>query len=664
MNIIQMNTKNKSFNELLSYEWLETNGLGGYASSTVLNCHTRKYHGFLVVNLDAPCGKYVVLSKVLDTVSHENRTFELTSSQYPGVIEIGGQPFFENYQLETHPVFQYRCDLFQITKEILMPTDENTVLIKYSLHQNSNGIHAVQLRIKPFIAFRNFHTLRKKCSEIQPITTVSSTPTVLQCVFDAALPAVFFQTQQALKFDPNELWYYNFEYQKEKERGFEYLEDLFTPGEILLDLSEENDVIVRCSLNEPAVDLPNLWMREIKERKHKLLKQPKKELKSTLQHAASQFLIRKQDNTSIIAGYHWFFEWGRDAMIALPGLTLYNGDTERYLKTLHYFSAHEHLGLIPNFIDPDPSKNAYDTVDASLWFCWSVQQYYSHTQDLNAVIALWPTIINIFHHYLVGTLFDIKVQENGLIYAGDRTVKVTWMDVMIDGVPITPRNGAQVEINALWYNALCFMRDISEKINDPIKNKIDLLIPKIEHAFLNEFWNEELGYLSDFINDHHKDNRLRPNQLFAVSLPFSPLPKSIAQKVMNIVKERLLTPYGLRTLSIDDPHYQGRYEGGPNTRDLAYHNGTVWPWLLGAFGEAYLKVFGKEEALVCLTPCLMAIQEHIEDQVYLGGLSEIFDGDPPHRPNGCISQAWSVAEILRLLSLLENDAPPFLGIPE
>ena len=337
-------------------------------------------------------------------------------------------------------------------------------------------------------------------------------------------------------------------------------------------------------------------------------------------------------------------------MIALPGLLEHNAlsktETLAILKT---FASHENQGLIPNFLGKTPEENAYNSVDASLFFAWAVQVYYTQTNDLKAIKKhFWPTLKHIFQHYKQGTLHNIKMNEKGLIEAGDEQTNLTWMDAMVNGKPSSPRYGAIVEINALWFNMLCFMQTLADTFKDSaLEKEITPIIQILKKSFTQTFWDEDLGCLKDFVAQDKESRAIRPNQLFAISLPYSPITKTMAKKILKTVQDHLLTPYGLRTLSPNDPDYIGIYSGDSHHRDKAYHNGTVWPWLLGPFTQALLKTLPKAQTTKILEPCRKALKDHLFE-AGIGTISEVFDGDAPHNPNGCISQAWSISEILRL----------------
>ncbi len=644
--------KTVEIRKLLVLEWLETNGIGGYASSTVINCHTRKYHGLLVVKLQHPAGKFVFLSNLEDSIQKEQEDFFLTSHKYPGVIYPEGYKNLNEFSANENPTFTYRSGKMQIKKEILLVHKENTVLIKYSGYKKEEK---AKLRIKPLLAFRDFHSLSHKNSSLQVRTSPCKKGFFVSLYH--GMPILYIQSSRIFQFHACPDWYRNFEYIEEKARGFAFHEDLFIPGVIEFDLKEGEDILLSASLQEQKEDLVRKWNMEISRRRARNRKLKGNSFQKTLQQAADQFIVEDQyGNKSVIAGYPWFLEWGRDAMIALPGLTLYSGREKDCLEILITFAEHEKEGLIPNYIGDTTEKTAYNSADASLWFAWAVQKYLGKTKDYKSVKKfLWLTLKRIFHHYKTGTIFNIKMLENGLLRAGTKDKHMTWMDAPAYGQPVTPLTGWPVEINALWYNLVCLVDELGNQFHDNITKKTETLMDKISLSFNKYFWITEKNYLADiYKEDGSLDTALRPNQIFAVSLPYSTLSGKRAQSVLKIIEQELLTPRGLRTLSPKNKDYHASYEGGSDERDSAYHNGTVWPWLMGHFGEALMKVSpDKKKAAAKLEEFLKKFEDHIKE-AGLFSISEIFDANPPHHPRGCISQAWSVAELLRLSLLVEK----------
>lgn len=643
-----------SFKKALSLEWLETNGLGGYASSTILNCHTRKYHGLLVSNLSEPAGKFVLLSQLEDIFIKNERAYRLSANQFAGALVGDNFSYYQEAEFKIHPYTIYQFGDTTIIKEILMPYQENTVLVKYTA---TNSGETGRLKIKPLAAYRHFHDLRRKNSGMN--VQVSDCRIGKQCHFLEKMPNLFLQIDTDFNYSNETVWYENFEYAVEKNRGYDHLEDLLSIGEFTVSLTEGQSVILSCGTEEQEGSLAAKWRKEIARRNRKPntgKKNRQTALQKQLKKSAESFLTisPRLGKTLITAGYHWFAEWGRDTCIALPGLTLYRGLEDECLTILETLAEHEKNGLLPNYLAEKPEEDNYQSVDAGLWFSWAVQQYYLQTKNYKSLAEkIWPTLKNIFTHYKAGTSYNIKMRDNGLLYAGSYELALTWMDALIDRQPATPRYGALVEVNALWFNFLNFMVEIGKKLRDPIVEDIKPLIKPLIAAFRETFWDKNIGYLKDAVNDDYQDFFIRPNQIFAVSLPYSPLTNKMSEITINTVKEHLLTPYGLKSLSsASDQHYKGKYEGGSYQRDIAYHNGTIWPWLLGAFTDALLKVMPDKKSVVAiLEPCFNALEFHLQE-AGIGTISEIFDGDPPHQPRGCISQAWSVAEILRAICLL------------
>jgi predicted glycogen debranching enzyme len=374
----------------------------------------------------------------------------------------------------------------------------------------------------------------------------------------------------------------------------------------------------------------------------------KNNLAESLAAAADHYIVSRGDQKTIIAGYHWFSDWGRDTMIALPGLTLPTGKYEVARSILRTFATHVNQGMLPNRFPDAGETPEYNTVDATLWFFEAARAFLDYTNDLEFVRnELYAAFTDIIAWHVHGTRYGIKVEASGLLTSGEPGVQLTWMDAKVGDWVVTPRTGKPVEIQALWYNALCIMENLAGKFGDEAGQKqYRNMAMATRESFNRLFWNENAGCLYDVVNEDLFDGSVRPNQIFAVSLPHSMLSLERAKRVVDTVQKHLLTPFGLRTLAPTDPQYRGHYAGGPVERDAAYHQGTVWPWLLGPFITAYIKVNGSDVSRQQAEDWLSPLYSHLAD-AGLGHISEIFDGDPPHRPCGCIAQAWSVAEILR-----------------
>lgn len=676
----------------LHSEWLDVNGRGGYASSTLLNCHTRKYHGLLVARLATPPGRYVLLSKFEDTFSCSARQYPLTCHQYPHNFFPEDYGFLKTFQQDVCPEFIYEGDGIRIRKSLMMAAEEDCLLVRYDLDDcPAPGV----LRLRPFLAFRDYHHLTRENPFLRAkILTVKNGFSIRPY---AGMPPLVIQTNIKPDWQEQPLWYHAFEYAEEAARGYEHHEDLFSPGILEIPLRKGKTVIVSVSLAPFYGRLCKKWDDE--ERRRRKLAQQDGVIAGTLGMAAPelhvqdqpgegttlsggegvgttispdegedqrllrlllragrQFLVRTPEGRpAIIAGYPWFGEWGRDTLISLPGLTFCCGRTREGTDILTNMARFERQGLLPNVFSEEDKSHAYNTVDAPLWYFWAVQQLLKYTGNNEAVVEknIWPTLKNILRQFLHGTIFNIYMDDNGLLHAGAEGRALTWMDACIDNRPVTPRYGYPVEINALWYNAVCFAAELAARFGDQ-EFYFQELIPRIRQSFQKTFWIEEGAYLGDVYHDGQLDRSIRPNQIFAVSLPHSPLDTDQGRQVVNKVRDELLTPVGLRTLSPRDPQYRGRYEGSSASRDEAYHQGTVWPWLLGHFGEAWLKVAAdREETRDALRLYLRTFLRRHFLEAAVGCVSEIFDGDSPHRPNGCISQAWSVAELIRLYTLTQ-----------
>lgn len=642
----------------LRTEWLETNGVGGYASSTIHNCNTRKYHGLLVAGLAAPAGRFTLLSKYEDSVVTASGESPLSCNCYPGVMHPDGHRHLTGFRLEEGPVFHYVIGDTLLRKRILMVHGENTVLVEYLVEQGSSP---VTLRLKPLLAFRRHHELKQADGFIHSQSTLLTQGISLH-PYDG-LPSIYIQASQSPVFTAHPDWYRNLEYFLEAERGYDFHEDCFCPGTLEFTLSPRDRIIVSASVMNHQ-DLPAIWDAEMDRRRacnQKAAAMARKAGSSDITRALPpliqsglHFPIRTPGSAraTIIAGYPWFDDWGRDTLISLPGLTFYSGRPELGVEILKAVAPHERDGLIPNCFAADPEHHAYNSVDASLWYYWAVQQMLECTGDLDTVRdLLWPVLKRIATRFMAGTHYDVYMAPSGLLHAGNQETQLTWMDATSHGKPVTPRYGFAVELNALWYNALVFCEELAGKFGEPPPWPTDLT-QRVKAAFIQTFWLDKEGYLADSLADGLLNESIRPNQIFAASLPHTPLTAAQRKRVVETVRRELFTPYGLRTLSPRDVAYRGRYEGDQPTRDAAYHQGTVWPWLLGHYGEAVLKSSRTPaKAAGELTKALRPLLSYSLTGRGLINVPEIFDGDAPHRPNGCPAQAWSSAELIRLFTL-------------
>ena len=628
-------------------EWLETNGIGGFASSTMMGLNTRRYHALLIAATRPPVGRIVTLSKLEETLIIDGARFELGANQYPGVIHPQGYRFLESFQLHPFPRFFYRIDAVGIEKTVFLVHGENTVVVRYELSGHLAAA-ACALEIRPFIAFRDYHSTTHANDFLSRHVEQGPGTAAIQPYPD--LPAMHFG-HNAESLEPSGCWFYNFNYERERERGLDSQEDLYSPFVLHFDLRRSPHASIIASLTEHDVDeCRALEAHEAERRRRIVADVPGNDpFARVLTYAAEQFLVSRGKRKSVIAGYPWFSDWGRDTMISLPGLTLVTGRFDDARNILGEFASSIDRGMLPNrFLDAGETAE-YNTVDATLWMFHAVFEFLRYTRDYEFVrTQLYEPLTDVIAWHERGTRYGIGMDADGLLHAGEPGVQLTWMDAKVGDWVVTPRAGKPVEIQALWYNALRVMERLASGFADHNQAAHYAgLAARAQSRFLELFWNEANGCLNDVVTPEGVDASIRPNQIFAVSLPHALLPQEQALRVVEVVEWELLTPYGLRTLAPRDPNYRGRFAGDPHSRDGAYHQGTVWPWLLGPFLTAYVKVHHESpEARQRADRFLDPLRAHLFD-AGLGQISEVFDGDPPHVPGGCIAQAWSVAEILR-----------------
>jgi len=697
----------QAIEDLLSTEWLLTNGRGSYASSTIAGCNTRAYHGLLIGSLRPPANRVMALSNCLEMIVSKGRISNLSTFEFADKFAPAGYEFLKGFRRDIGVHYDYQLPNVELTRSVYLLRDTDTAAIVYDF---TGVTEPVEFISRPFVGLRDFHTLQKSYATLSSKWVGSQTGGLL-IRYDVADSCELLLRCPAATFVEDRQWWFNFVYRSDRARGQAFTEDLWTPGffkcrvespvRVVLwaRLAERAERIARTVETDPcdsdSVDKvrQQLWRhqeslkRRAKSVKHDFqfpipdcrlensnLDVTSPKLLETLCLAADDFITGRQTaqgpTTTILAGYPWFADWGRDAFIALPGLLLATGRFDEAKSVLTTFAAAADMGMIPNRFDDRSEAAHFNSVDASLWFVNAAFQYLRATDDSETFgRQLLPTIRWILELYQRGTRFGIRADADGLITAGDERTQLTWMDAKYDGVAFTPRYGKAVEVNALWYNCLMQMRNLESQAcveGVPPSNRgqdardtiefYESLAEKVRIGFCDLYWNRDKGYLNDCIlPDGSVDDSLRPNQVFAVSLEHSPLPAEQQRSVVNAVQSRLLTPFGLRTLDPLSENYKGRYEGSPHDRDAAYHQGTVWPYLMGAFVEAYLKVneFSREskvEAAQFILPLL----RHLTANGCIGSVSEIFDGDTPQKPKGCIAQAWSVAELIRAYRLVSS----------
>ena len=640
-----------NFVESTSREWLETNGLGGYASGTISGTNTRRYHGLLVAATDPPVGRDVLLSKFEETLIVNGERFDLSSNQYPGVVHPHGYRFLASFRLDPFPVWNFKVGSVELQKTIFMVHGENSTVIEWVLIKSSRNSNSVcHLETKPLLAFRNHHHLRTSHSAFR--TDVVTADGNVSMKPEAELPRVYF-AHNARSVEYQGHWYRNFEYAIERERGFDYREDLYQPLGLTFDLKESATVIVTTESKRRTSEIPQLRTREIRRRTDLIIRSGIKDKALwPLVLAADQFIVARGTGKTVLAGYHWFSDWGRDTMIALSGLTLSTNRPEIARSILLEFSKHISEGMIPNRFPDSGAFADYNTVDATLWYFEALRAYVAKTGDLEFIRnGIYDKLAEVIEWHLSGTRYGIHVDTDGLLSAGETGVQLTWMDAKIDEWVVTPRIGKPVEIQALWYNALRIMADLSVRLGEvKAAANYNIMADTARASFNGQFWNSRQQCLYDAVNGDDKDGSVRPNQILAVSLPNTMLDQTKAKLVVDKVEMELLTPFGLRSLSPSDKNYAPFYLGTPIERDAAYHQGTVWAWLIGPFIDAYRRVHTDDAQIEArVGEMTTSLKAHLTEAM-VGQVSEIFDAEPPFRARGCAAQAWSVAELLRVLA--------------
>jgi predicted glycogen debranching enzyme len=656
---------------LATREWLVTNGLGGYASGTVSGVITRRYHGVLIAALEAPFGRTVMLSHIAEQLrfNHGQRV-EFGGRELSGAADVRGADHLTEFRLEAGlPVWRYEVEGITIEKRLFLPYMQNTVHVIYEL---LGGAELVELALRPSVNFRaqelpvseplgwpyEFHAIG---GDYQIGLLGSDLPTVRLNVFGSN--ATF--TLKGKRID-------NVLYPVEESRGYQARGNLWSPGYFRFTLqpgqraalvaSTESFETMKALGPEGALDAE-------RGRRRRLLAQASPDARegvaAELVLAADQFVVTPAGRSdeaarvrasgdearTIIAGYHWFTDWGRDTMIGLEGLTLVTGRHVEAGYILRTFAHHVRDGLIPNLFPEGEKEGLYHTADATLWFFHAIARYLEYSRDRLTLSLLYPTLKQIVDHHVRGTKFGIHVDTNdGLLTQGAAGYQLTWMDAKVDGWVVTPRRGKAVEINALWFNALTLMEQWANELADAAASEYRDRAEHVRRSFNSRFWYAAGGYLYDVVDvidsgETGDDAKCRPNQILAVALPHAVLDRMRWEPVVRTVREKLLTPVGLRSLAPDDPAFKARYFGDLRARDAAYHQGTVWAWLVGPFVDAWLKVYPEDR--VGAARAVEGFVPHL-DEACIGSISEIFDAEPPFTPRGCIAQAWSVAEVLRV----------------
>jgi predicted glycogen debranching enzyme len=626
----------------LSREILRTSRAGSYTCTTIIGCNTRKYHGLLICPVEAFGGeRHLLLSSLDTTIVNNGQSFNTGLRKYHGDNYVPkGHKYIEDFDILDLPGMTYRVGNVWLKQDRILVHYEEQTLIRFTV---LDADEEIKLQFRPFLAFRNIHQLTH--ANMWADTKVYPVKNGIKVKMYDGFPWLNMQFSCKNEFVPVPDWYTGVEYAEEQARGYDYSEDLFVPGFFEISAHKGDVIIFSASTSEENPGgLKAKYTREIK------TKTPRNNFENCLRNAAQQFIEKRGEDTSIIAGYPWFGSWGRDTFISLPGLALARSWEDLAGAVLDTQVKRMKGGLFPNMGSDD--NPAFNSVDAPLWFFHALQHYnLGTTEKWKKYGAPMKEVLNAYRH---GTSFGIQMRDNGLIYAEAKGKALTWMDAVIDGVPVTPRSGYDVEINALWYNAVCYTLECAKEAGDKSFIREWKNIPElIRKSFIETFWDEENHYLADYVNDETGKNlQVRPNMIIAASLAYSMLNTEMMKCVIDLTNRVLVTPRGLRTLSPAEEGYKGTYHGNQKERDAAYHEGTVWPWLIGPFCDAWLKLYG--EGGVSYIRKLISRFEETMTEAGISTISEIYDGDPPHSPRGAISQAWSVAEVYRILVLLKT----------
>ena len=654
------------FNEAIGNEWLLTNSVGGYASSTVLGVNDRKYHALLVAALRPPGERTVVLSKLDEDVKVADQTFQLGTNDFQGSTYPEGYKYLESFSLDPYPTYNYVTEKFRLSKKIVMPLDQNSAIAYYEV--NNRASTDLTVSVYPLVSYRHYHYVIANPLYLHQVNTDNSvelhfnnpaTTTIIRAIGDA-------------KFTEQPKWVTGVFYREEANRGESAVDNSYQPGyfQFTVPAGErktfaiaatiaENHEDAEGTLNSYGLSMPGLetFLAQELEKRREILSSfysannhvSVDDNLSWLLLSANDFIVKGTSTQRfIIAGYQWFGSWGRDSFVSLPGLMLATGRFDEAKSVLLDFANYFKRGLVPNLIDDKTGIPMYNTVDGTLWYINAVLQYLKYTNDQGFAKQIWPDLNDVVINHRDGTLNEIHMDSDGLLSHGPQ---LTWMDTVVDDAPFTPRAGKAVEVQALWYNALKTMELLGNRFNErQVAAEYREMAQKAKSSFNQRFWDESQGCLYDVIDPaNNPDPSIRPNQAIVGALDFQLLEQEKMRSVVNFVQNELLTPAGLRTLSPSDPRYKGKYEGTRPDRDRAYHNGSIWPWLTGPFTTAYLKANGYNQNNI-----QYAYQNFIKTLLDfglprggLGTLNEINDGDPPFTPRGCIAQAWSVAEPLR-----------------
>lgn len=610
---------------------------------TVAGVNTRRYHGLLIASFKPPAERYSVLPRLEETVECLGDKFELAAAQYPGAIQPRGFLLLQSFHLAPFPIWRFQTGANAIEKSLCLLDNRQAALIRYT------ALQPCRLQVRLFLSFRDYHALTHRNDALQQQAQILSDRMVFQPYPDLPPLAIF---HAPADFTPDNQWCLDHEYLREMDRGLDYREDLFSPGSLFFDLAPERPAWLVATVESDAFgaaltdnDVDRLLSSEVRRRDPASF-----HTGQILLRALDQFRITRHDGTpSLIAGYPWFTDWSRDTLISLPALRIGGFAEEETKQILQMLAAHRVHGLLPNRFSDRQSSPEYNTADATLWFFVAAHDLIAGTGDLAFLRdTLYPAARDIISWQQRGTDYGIQVDPSDqLLSAGTPETQVTWMDALVNNVPVTPRNGKPVEINALWYNALRIAAHWAGMLGfSDDRLSFEAQADQVLLSFRTAFWNPSRDCLYDVVRQVGPDPSVRPNQLFAISLPFPLLDRGRGQSVVNVVRQELLTPVGLRTLAPGDPAYRPHFQGTAAERDAAYHQGTVWPWLIGPFIAAYLFAYGESEESLSFCRNLLNTFGSELGSCCLGSLAEVYDADSPRSAGGCPAQLWSVAQFI------------------
>ncbi|WP_419214095.1 amylo-alpha-1,6-glucosidase [Maribacter sp. X9] len=631
--------------ERWSREWLITNGIGGYASSTVSGANTRHYHGLLIASLDPPTERMVMVAKIEERVWFNNQYFDLSTNQYPNSVYPNGTEYLKSFAQKPLFNWEYAADDWQLKKSICMAKGSNTTFVTYT----NTGDTALTLEVHPLYDYSDYHGVFYEDPSFDFYTQFAADHLK---IYPRCGSHPIFTKWSAGEYKEARSWYKNIQLSKSKARGLKYVCDYYRIGFLTRELEPKQHLTILFSTEEDSLqkNIESEW-RSQSRRASSGASKFSSQFYTDLLNSGEQFLVKRYSTKSetIMAGYHWFTDWGRDTMISMRGLTIATGRKAISKSILSTFYKSLNQGMLPVRFPDNGSTIQYNNIDATLWLFIATYDYYNKFDDIAFIQNNFKALGEIVDWHIKGTRFNIHVTEEGFLYGGQEGEQLTWMDAIVDGEVITPRIGCPVEVNALWYNTLKIYEFFCKKLKSPFGRKYLDIITKFENNFPKYFINP-VGTLYDVIIPNVSvDNSFRPNQIFWISLPFTVLDKEMQIQIFEAIKEKLYTPYGLRTLNLENPNFEAVYAGDQLQRDHSYHQGTVWPFLLYHYYHSFFKIYGNtKKNRLQVKLALNDLKEHFYNREGLHCISEIFDGQNPYEGKGCIQQAWSVAALIKL----------------